>query len=104
MELSRQLPEVNEVAQFEGILILARHHWEPKQYLPAWQLSAMLRVEFRVRSSEFGVGSSWRRLDNPRPETRNPKLILPMAKSLFEKVWNAHTVGTLANGQTQLLV
>src|SRR5271170_5322264 len=27
-----------------------------------------------------------------------------MAKTLFEKVWNAHTVRTLANGQTQLLV
>src|SRR5271155_5360052 len=27
-----------------------------------------------------------------------------MAKTLFEKVWDAHTVTTLANGQTQLLV
>ncbi|MCF3652167.1 3-isopropylmalate dehydratase large subunit [Synoicihabitans lomoniglobus] len=27
-----------------------------------------------------------------------------MAQSLFEKVWNAHTVRTLANGQTQLLI
>jgi len=27
-----------------------------------------------------------------------------MTKSLFEKVWDAHTVRTLANGQTQLLV
>ena len=27
-----------------------------------------------------------------------------MAKSLFEKVWAAHTVRTLANGQTQLLI
>src|SRR5882724_9887447 len=27
-----------------------------------------------------------------------------MAKSLFEKVWDAHSVRTLANGQTQLLV
>ncbi len=27
-----------------------------------------------------------------------------MAKSLFEKVWDAHTVRTLANGQTQLLI
>src|SRR3954462_10424360 len=27
-----------------------------------------------------------------------------MAKSLFQKVWDAHTVGTLANGQTQLLI
>jgi 3-isopropylmalate/(R)-2-methylmalate dehydratase large subunit len=27
-----------------------------------------------------------------------------MAKTLFEKVWDAHTVRTLANGQTQLLV
>lgn len=27
-----------------------------------------------------------------------------MAKSLFEKVWDAHAVGTLANGQTQLLI
>jgi 3-isopropylmalate/(R)-2-methylmalate dehydratase large subunit len=27
-----------------------------------------------------------------------------MPKTLFEKVWAAHTVGTLANGQTQLLV
>ena len=25
-------------------------------------------------------------------------------KNLYEKVWNAHTVGTLANGQTQLLI
>jgi 3-isopropylmalate/(R)-2-methylmalate dehydratase large subunit len=27
-----------------------------------------------------------------------------MSKSLFEKVWEAHTVRTLANGQTQLLI
>lgn len=27
-----------------------------------------------------------------------------MSKSLFEKVWDAHTVKTLANGQTQLLI
>lgn len=27
-----------------------------------------------------------------------------MAQSLFEKVWDAHTVRTLANGQTQLLI
>ena len=27
-----------------------------------------------------------------------------MGKSLFEKVWDAHTVKTLSNGQTQLLV
>jgi 3-isopropylmalate/(R)-2-methylmalate dehydratase large subunit len=27
-----------------------------------------------------------------------------MAKNLFEKVWDAHTVRTLANGQTQLLI
>src|SRR6218665_2642210 len=27
-----------------------------------------------------------------------------MAKSLFQKVWSAHTVRTLANGQTQLLI
>jgi len=27
-----------------------------------------------------------------------------MAQSLFEKVWNAHAVRTLANGQTQLLI
>lgn len=27
-----------------------------------------------------------------------------MGQNLFEKVWNAHTVGTLANGQTQLLI
>ena len=27
-----------------------------------------------------------------------------MPKSLFQKVWDAHTVGTLANGQTQLLI
>ena len=26
------------------------------------------------------------------------------AKNLFDKVWDAHTVGTLANGQTQLLI
>jgi len=28
----------------------------------------------------------------------------PMGKSLFEKVWDAHTVRTLSNGQTQLLI
>ena len=27
-----------------------------------------------------------------------------MGKSLFQKVWDAHTVRTLANGQTQLLI
>ena len=27
-----------------------------------------------------------------------------MAQSLFQKVWSTHTVGTLANGQTQLLI
>jgi len=27
-----------------------------------------------------------------------------MAQSLFDKVWNAHTVRNLANGQTQLLI
>ncbi len=27
-----------------------------------------------------------------------------MPKSLFEKVWDAHAVRTLANGQTQLLI
>jgi homoaconitase/3-isopropylmalate dehydratase large subunit len=25
-------------------------------------------------------------------------------QTLFEKVWDAHVVGTLANGQTQLLI
>src|SRR5947208_16610881 len=28
----------------------------------------------------------------------------PMPKSLFAKVWDAHSVRTLANGQTQLLI
>ncbi|HRX56223.1 MAG TPA: 3-isopropylmalate dehydratase large subunit, partial [Verrucomicrobiales bacterium] len=28
----------------------------------------------------------------------------PMGQSLFEKVWNAHAVKTLSNGQTQLLI
>jgi 3-isopropylmalate/(R)-2-methylmalate dehydratase large subunit len=27
-----------------------------------------------------------------------------MGKTLFEKVWESHVVGTLANGQTQLLI
>ncbi len=27
-----------------------------------------------------------------------------MAQSLFQKVWDAHSVRTLANGQTQLLI
>ncbi len=27
-----------------------------------------------------------------------------MGKSLFEKVWDAHAVRTLGNGQTQLLI
>ena len=26
------------------------------------------------------------------------------SKNLFEKVWDAHTVGELANGQTQLFI
>ena len=26
------------------------------------------------------------------------------SKNLFQKVWDAHTVGTLTNGQTQLFV
>src|ERR1017187_7317498 len=30
--------------------------------------------------------------------------LLHMPKSLFQKVWEAHTVRTLANGQTQLLI
>src|SRR5882724_4898910 len=29
---------------------------------------------------------------------------MPSPQSLFEKVWHAHTVKTLANGQTQLLI
>jgi 3-isopropylmalate/(R)-2-methylmalate dehydratase large subunit len=29
---------------------------------------------------------------------------LPTPRHLFDKVWDAHTVGTLANGQTQLLI
>ena len=29
---------------------------------------------------------------------------MPSPKSLFEKVWDAHAVRTLANGQTQLLI
>src|SRR5471032_2024298 len=29
---------------------------------------------------------------------------IAMAKTLFDKVWDAHTVRTLASGQTQLLV
>lgn len=35
------------------------------------------------------------------PETL---FLFTMAKSLFQKVWDAHTVGKLANGQTQLLI
>ena len=27
-----------------------------------------------------------------------------MGKTLFEKVWDSHVVGTLDNGQTQLLI
>ena len=27
-----------------------------------------------------------------------------MGKSLFQKVWDAHTVGTLADGRTQLFI
>src|SRR5664279_3694045 len=30
--------------------------------------------------------------------------LLSMSKSLFQKVWEAHTVRTLADGQTQLLI
>src|SRR5664279_34342 len=30
--------------------------------------------------------------------------LLSMSKSLFQKVWEAHTVRTLTNGQTQLLI
>ena len=33
-----------------------------------------------------------------------PNLDISMAKSLFEKVWESHTVRKLANGQTQLLI
>ena len=29
---------------------------------------------------------------------------MPSPQSLFEKVWDAHTVKKLANGQTQLLI
>ncbi len=35
---------------------------------------------------------------------RGKPTTLTMAKSLFEKVWDAHSVRTLANGQTQLLI
>ena len=33
-----------------------------------------------------------------------PTKTLHMGKTLFEKVWESHVVGTLANGQTQLLI
>jgi 3-isopropylmalate/(R)-2-methylmalate dehydratase large subunit len=35
---------------------------------------------------------------------RQPRPTLNMAKSLFQKVWDAHSVRKLANGQTQLLI
>src|ERR1044071_3871542 len=42
----------------------------------------------------------------PELKTQNSKLRTDfvMPKSLFEKVWDAHNVRTLANGQTQLLI
>src|SRR5690606_2085713 len=58
--------------------------------------------------------------EGPCPGPRNPAVsccsvfaaehissflsILIMGKSLFEKVWDAHTVRTLSNGQTQLFI
>src|SRR5207244_7418510 len=37
-------------------------------------------------------------------QNSNPEPRIDMPKSLFEKVWDAHNVRTLANGQTQLLI
>src|SRR5262250_2374840 len=39
-----------------------------------------------------------------RGEDRRPEEEMPMARTLFDKVWEAHTVRTLPSGQTQLLI
>ena len=73
MQLTGNFAKVNEVAELERELILARHHRYPNKYFPAWQPSGTLAP-------------------------------FPMAKSLFQKVWDAHTVRPLPSGQTQLLI
>src|SRR3954471_24140219 len=68
--------------------MLFRYHWKRKWYFPIWQHSDSLSALPTLISLSRLV----------------PALSLPMPKSLFEKVWDAHAVRTLANGQTQLLV
>src|SRR5262245_64972921 len=40
----------------------------------------------------------------PSPEPRRRSTMPPMPRTLFEKVWDLHTVRTLPNGQTQLFI
>ena len=38
------------------------------------------------------------------PARHQPGGLFIMGKNLFQKVWDAHTVGTLADGRTQLFI
>jgi 3-isopropylmalate/(R)-2-methylmalate dehydratase large subunit len=104
MELAGQLAKIDEVAQFEGILILARHHRSLNKYFAAWQESGKVTAEY-LRFSGSGFRVSRTRIAKLRTLNSEPETYFsPMPKSLFQKVWDAHTVRKLANGQTQLLI
>ena len=96
MQLPRHLAEVNEVPEFERILILTRHHRTRNKYFRLWQDSGSLR------SNSFQHARSPRSTESqnlihsvfPSVPWSNHSLAStpPMPKSLFEKVWDAHTV------------
>lgn len=43
------------------------------------------------------------RVEPVLPSAKTPN-VYKMSQSLFEKVWNSHSVKNLSNGQTQLLI
>jgi len=52
----------------------------------------------------FGKNLNARGLTNLPPFLRSTFTLLKMAKTLFQKVWDAHAVTQLPNGQTQLFI
>lgn len=84
VQLPCDLPEVGEVTQGERELILNRHHRQRNKYF-------LLPQPYATFSFAPGIPPGI-------------LFLFIMPKSLFQKVWDAHAVRTLANGQTQLLI
>ena len=51
----------------------------------------------------MGSHGRWKPAGKPASHLLNP-LVMPAGKSLFDKVWDAHTVRELPDGQTQLFI